>query len=83
MNPNAYLAVAIDYLLAQSAGLAARRRRSARPSSAAACSTASSPGPGRQLCEVPVGFKWFVDGSAELDPVLRRRRKCGCEFPAP
>ncbi len=36
--------------------------RSARPSSAAASSIASRRNSGRRLVEVPVGFKWFVDG---------------------
>ena len=38
------------------------RRRSARPRSARRSSTGWSPGLGRKLLEVPVGFKWFVDG---------------------
>ena len=62
MNPNHYLAVAIDYLYThrpewprldggrQDGG---QHRRS---------STAWSAGLGRKLIEVPVGFKWFVDG---------------------
>ena len=62
MNPNHYLAVAIDYLYTQPAGLAGGRRRSARPRSARRSSTGWSPGIGRKLVEVPVGFKWFVDG---------------------
>ena len=62
MNPNHYLAAAIAYLFAQPPGLEQRLRRSARPSSAARSSIASPRKLGRKLVEVPVGFKWFVDG---------------------
>ena len=62
MNPNHYLAVAIDYLYTHRPGLARRRRPSARPRSAVRSSTGWWPGIGRKLLEVPVGFKWFVDG---------------------
>jgi phosphoglucomutase len=61
LNPNHYLAVAIDYLF---------RHRSRWPASAAVGKTLVSSsiidrvaaGLGRRLHEVPVGFKWFVDG---------------------
>ena len=61
MNPNHYLAVAIDYLC---------RHRPDWPASVAVGKTAVSSsiidrvvaGLGRTLVEVPVGFKWFVDG---------------------
>ncbi|WP_313675467.1 phosphoglucomutase (alpha-D-glucose-1,6-bisphosphate-dependent) [Mycolicibacterium sp.] len=61
MNPNHYLAVAIDYLYTH---------RPEWPSSVAVGKTAVSSsiidrvvaGLGRTLLEVPVGFKWFVDG---------------------
>jgi phosphoglucomutase len=61
LNPNHYLAVAIRYLLTH------RPQWSER---AAVGKTLVSSGIidrvvadlGRQLCEVPVGFKWFVDG---------------------
>jgi phosphoglucomutase len=59
MNPNHYLAVAIQYLLAN---------RPAWPSHAAIGKTVVSSsmidlvtkGAGRRLAEVPVGFKWFA-----------------------
>ncbi len=61
MNPNHYLAVAIDYLF--------RNRPGWRPDAAVGKTLVSSSmidrvakGLGRTLCEVPVGFKWFVDG---------------------
>ena len=61
MNPNHYLAVAIDYLYSH---------RPDWPGSIAVGKTAVSSsiidrvvaGLGRKLVEVPVGFKWFVDG---------------------
>ncbi|MCT7659035.1 phosphoglucomutase (alpha-D-glucose-1,6-bisphosphate-dependent) [Mycobacterium deserti] len=61
MNPNHYLAVAIDYLFAH---------RDDWPGSTAVGKTAVSSsiidrvvaGLDRKLVEVPVGFKWFVDG---------------------
>ena len=61
LNPNHYLAVAIDYLLTH---------RPDWPSSVAVGKTVVSSsiidravaGLGRTLIEVPVGFKWFVDG---------------------
>jgi phosphoglucomutase len=61
MNPNHYLAVAIHYLLTHRPGW---------PVEAAVGKTLVSSGLidrvvkslGRRLSEVPVGFKWFVDG---------------------
>mgnify|MGYP002143183914 CR=1 FL=1 len=61
MNPNHYLAVAIDYLYTH---------RPDWPGDVAVGKTAVSSsiidrvvaGIGRKLVEVPVGFKWFVDG---------------------
>jgi phosphoglucomutase len=61
MNPNHYLAVAIWYLF---------RHRPGWPARAAVGKTLVSSSMidrlaahlGRTLCEVPVGFKWFVDG---------------------
>jgi phosphoglucomutase len=61
MNPNHYLAVAIDYLY--------RNRPGWRSDAAVGKTLVSSSmidrvaaGLGRKLCEVPVGFKWFVSG---------------------
>ncbi|OBK28898.1 phosphoglucomutase, alpha-D-glucose phosphate-specific [Mycobacterium asiaticum] len=61
LNPNHYLAVAIDYLYTH---------RGSWPEGIAVGKTAVSSsiidrvvaGIGRELLEVPVGFKWFVDG---------------------
>lgn len=61
MNPNHYLAVAIQYLF--------QHRPQWRPDVAIGKTLVSSSmidrvaeQLGRKLCEVPVGFKWFVDG---------------------
>ncbi len=61
LNPNHYLAVAVDYL---------HTHRPSWPAGIAVGKTAVSSsiidrvvaGIGRKLVEVPVGFKWFVDG---------------------
>ncbi|MDC0611017.1 phosphoglucomutase, partial [Vibrio sp.] len=61
MNPNHFLAVCIDYLY---------RHRSSWKADVAVGKTLVSSALidrvvadlGRELCEVPVGFKWFVDG---------------------
>jgi phosphoglucomutase len=61
LNPNHYLAVAISYLF--------RHRPGWRPDAAVGKTLVSSSmidrvakDLGRRLAEVPVGFKWFVDG---------------------
>ena len=61
MNPNHYLAAAIDYLFAQRNGWPAKAAigKTLVSSSIIDRVTAKS---GRKLYEVPVGFKWFVDG---------------------
>jgi phosphoglucomutase len=61
LNPNHYLAVAIEYLF---------QRRTGWPTAAGVGKTVVSSSMidrvaarlGRRLVEVPVGFKWFVDG---------------------
>jgi len=61
MNPNHYLAVAISYLFANRPGWRADAAigKTLVSSSMIDRIAASS---GRKLSEVPVGFKWFVDG---------------------
>ena len=80
MNPNHYLAVAIDYLYAHRPGWAADAavgktlvsslddRPGRRPSSAGA------------LVEVPVGFKWFVPGLLDGSVGFGGEESAGASF---
>ena len=73
MNPNHYLAVAIQYLLAH---------REQWSQAAAVGKTLVSSGMidrvvarlGRRLCEVPVGFKWFSPGLFDARTSRNARR---------
>ena len=61
MNPNHYLAVAIRYLFAHRPGWPAHGRHR-QDAGVSALIDRVARGLGRQLFEVPVGFKWFVEG---------------------
>ena len=61
MNPNHYLAVAINYLLANRPDWAAELAIGKTLVSSALIDRVVA-ARGRNLLEVPVGFKWFVDG---------------------
>jgi phosphoglucomutase len=61
MNPNHYLAVCIDYLYRHRSGWAADVAVGKTLVSSALIDRVVAD-LGRELCEVPVGFKWFVDG---------------------
>ena len=79
MNPNHYLAVAIHYLLTH---------RPDWPQSAAIGKTLVSSSLidrvvallGRILCEVPVGFKWFVDGLFDGSYCFGGEESAGASF---
>lgn len=79
MNPNHYLAVAIDYLYTHREGW---------PAAAAVGKTLVSSGMidrvaaglGRRLVEVPVGFKWFVDGLADGSLGFGGEESAGASF---
>ncbi|WP_433604135.1 phosphoglucomutase (alpha-D-glucose-1,6-bisphosphate-dependent) [Dactylosporangium sp. CA-139114] len=79
MNPNHFLAVAIDYLY---------RNRSGWPSSAAIGKTLVSSSMidrvaadlGRTLLEVPVGFKWFVPGLLDGSVAFGGEESAGASF---
>jgi phosphoglucomutase len=79
MNPNAYLAVAIRYLLTH---------RPDWPVSAAVGKTLVSSGMidrvvaklGRKLCEVPVGFKWFAPGLFDGTVCFGGEESAGASF---
>jgi phosphoglucomutase len=61
MNPNHYLAVAVDYLFRTRTGWSASAGVGKTLVSSALIDRVAER-LGRRLVEVPVGFKWFVDG---------------------
>jgi phosphoglucomutase len=79
MNPNHYLAVAVDYLYTH---------RPSWPGTAAVGKTLVSSslidrvtaGLGRRLYEVPVGFKWFVPGLLSGDVAFGGEESAGASF---
>ena len=79
MNPNHYLAVAVDYLF---------QHRPDWPSGAAVGKTLVSSSMidrvarrlGQPLAEVPVGFKWFVNGLASSDYAFGGEESAGASF---
>lgn len=79
MNPNHYLAVAIDYLISH---------RPDWPANAKVGKTLVSSGMidkvvakhGREVFEVPVGFKWFVDGLLESSLLFGGEESAGAAF---
>jgi phosphoglucomutase len=79
MNPNHYLAVAIHYLLTH---------RPQWPNQVAVGKTLVSSGLidrvvgalGRTLCEVPVGFKWFVEGLFDGSYCFGGEESAGASF---
>ncbi|WP_028267963.1 phosphoglucomutase (alpha-D-glucose-1,6-bisphosphate-dependent) [Arthrobacter sp. MA-N2] len=79
MNPNHYLAVAIDYLY--------RNRTGWNPNSVVGKTLVSSSiidrvaaGLGRKLVEVPVGFKWFVPGLLSGEGAFGGEESAGASF---
>jgi phosphoglucomutase len=79
LNPNHYLAVAIDYLY---------QHRDGWPAAAAVGKTLVSSsmidrvaaGLGRPLLEVPVGFKWFVPGLLDGSVAFGGEESAGASF---
>jgi len=79
MNPNHYLTVAIDYLY---------RQRADWPTAAGVGKTLVSSSMidrvagqlGRELVEVPVGFKWFVDGLLDGSVAFGGEESAGASF---
>jgi phosphoglucomutase len=79
MNPNHYLAVAIDYLF--------RHRPGWRPDAGVGKTVVSSSmidrvaaHLGRRLVEVPVGFKWFVNGLLDGSCGFAGEESAGASF---
>jgi phosphoglucomutase len=79
MNPNHFLAVAIDYLYAHRTGWAgdAAVGKTAVSSSMVDRVAARL---GRRLVEVPVGFKWFVPGLLSGDVAFGGEESAGASF---
>jgi phosphoglucomutase len=64
MNPNHYLAVAIDYLFSHRSGWGSNAAVGKTLVSSSMIDRVAK-ALDRPLCEVPVGFKWFVGGLAD------------------
>jgi phosphoglucomutase len=79
MNPNHYLAVAIDYLYTHRPGW----RPDAAIGKTLVCSTMIdrvAAGLGRRLWEVPVGFKWFVPSLIDGSVAFGGEESAGASF---
>ena len=79
MNPNHYLAVAIDYLLSHRPQWSAELKIGKTLVSSALIDKIVA-SHGRVLCEVPVGFKWFVDGLADASFAFGGEESAGAAF---
>ena len=74
MPPNDYLAVSMHYLRPAPGHLADGRDIGKTMVSSSMIDRVAAK-LGAPLFEVPVGFKWFVDGLVDGEPVFRRRGK--------
>ncbi len=79
MNPNAYLAVAIQYLYANRPGWRADAGIGKTLVSSSMINRVAED-LGRKLVEVPVGFKWFVDGLRSGDIGFGGEESAGASF---
>jgi phosphoglucomutase len=79
MNPNAYLAVAIEYLATHRPQWPADIKFGKTLVSSAMIDRVVS-GLGRDLCEVPVGFKWYVDGLFRGELAFGGEESAGATF---
>ena len=79
MNPNAYLAVAIEYLATHRPQWAAGLQFGKTLVSSAMIDRVVN-ALGRQLCEVPVGFKWYVDGLYNGELAFGGEESAGASF---
>ncbi len=82
MNPNHYLAVAIDYLFRNRPGWRAEAAVGKTLVSSALIDRVAAR-LGRRLVEVPVGFKWFVDGLLDGSLGFGGEESAGASCPAP
>ncbi|GAC66548.1 phosphoglucomutase (alpha-D-glucose-1,6-bisphosphate-dependent) [Gordonia soli] len=79
MNPNHYLAVAIDYLFTHRPGWSADAAVGKTLVSSSLIDRVVT-GIGRRLLEVPVGFKWFVDGLLDGSIAFGGEESAGASF---
>lgn len=79
MNPNHYLAVAINYLVSNRAGWSTELKIGKTLVSSALIDRVVA-ARGRQLFEVPVGFKWFVDGLHQGTVAFGGEESAGASF---
>jgi len=78
MNPNHFLAVAIDYLLASRSWSADAAIGKTLVSSMMIDKVVAARG--RRLLEVPVGFKWFVEGLLDGSVAFGGEESAGASF---
>jgi phosphoglucomutase len=79
MNPNHYLAVAINYLFTHRKGWRADAAVGKTLVSSSMIDRVAA-SLGRKLCEVPVGFKWFVDGLVDGSYGFGGEESAGASF---
>ncbi|HET9380867.1 MAG TPA: phosphoglucomutase (alpha-D-glucose-1,6-bisphosphate-dependent) [Streptomyces sp.] len=79
MNPNHYLAAAISYLYAHRTGWPAEAGVGKTLVSSGMIDRVAA-GLGRRLVEVPVGFKWFVDGLTDGSLGFGGEESAGASF---
>ncbi|MDP9393540.1 MAG: phosphoglucomutase (alpha-D-glucose-1,6-bisphosphate-dependent) [Actinomycetota bacterium] len=79
MNPNHYLAVAIEYLFAHRDGWSADAAIGKTLVSSSMIDRVAE-GLGRRLVEVPVGFKWFVPGLVDGSVAFGGEESAGASF---
>jgi len=79
MNPNHYLAVAIDYLFTHRPGWSPQAAVGKTLVSSALVDRVAA-GLGRRLVEVPVGFKWFVPGLLDGSVGFGGEESAGASF---
>jgi phosphoglucomutase len=79
MNPNAFLAVAANYLMTHRKNWAESAKIGKTLVSSSIIDRMAS-GIGRSVCEVPVGFKWFVDGLTDGSFGFAGEESAGASF---
>ena len=79
MNPNHYLAVAIDYLYQHRTDWPAAAKIGKTLVSSSLIDRVAE-GINREICEVPVGFKWFVEGLSNGELAFGGEESAGASF---